>query len=187
VITNLGTDRGTLKSLEAEVAGEVDPESRYRRLISEEASRYGIDETLVNAIIRVESNFDPLAVSVKNCKGLMQLHPDTAARFGVKNIFDPAQNIAGGVQFLSYLLQTFDKIDHVLAAYNAGENAVRRYSGIPPYRETIEYVERVKALYGDQESEEARAAAQARRSRRITRVVDPQGRVLLTNVPTDTR
>lgn len=184
VITNLGSQRGVRAASEPAEDGNT-PEAIYRQLIRDEAGRYGIDEGLVQAIIRVESNFDPLAVSVKNCKGLMQLHPDTAARFGVGNIFDPAENIAGGVRYLNHLLQSFEEIDHVLAAYNAGENAVRRYSGIPPYRETVEYVEKVKAIYG--EPPPGVRSASPKRTPRITRMVDEDGRILFTNAATSTR
>ncbi len=110
--------------------------------------RHGVDAELIKAIIRVESNYNPLAVSVKGCKGLMQLHPDTARRFGVTDIFDPAQNIEGGVKYLKFLIEYFkNDIPKVLAGYNAGENAVTRYKGIPPYRETKEYVKKVESLY----------------------------------------
>lgn len=145
-------------------------------LIDRVASRHGVDSDLVRAIIKVESNYDPLAVSPKNCKGLMQLHPETARRFGVVDIFDPAQNIEGGVRYLSYLMSTFgEALDNVLAAYNAGENAVLRYKGVPPYPETVGYVSKVKAIFG------ARPADNSRSSREILRYELPSGQVLITN------
>ena len=105
---------------------------------------------LVRAIIQVESDFDHLARSSKGAQGLMQLMPATAERFGVGDPFDPRQNIFGGVQYLRVLLDMFGG-DVILAsaAYNAGENAVIRYNGVPPYRETQGYVEKVRSLLGD--------------------------------------
>lgn len=114
------------------------------------ANAYEISPELVKAIVKVESNFNHKAVSPKGAKGLMQLMPATAKRFGVEDVFDPEENITGGVKFLKYLFQEFgtENLDLVLAGYNAGEEAVRKYSNtIPPYRETRDYVKKVKALY----------------------------------------
>jgi len=163
------------------VAAESNPSTsnNFVTLINRTASRYGVDGQLVRAIIKVESDYNPRAVSPKNCKGLMQLHPDTARRFGVQDVFDPAQNIEGGVRYLSYLIQSFgEELDRVLAAYNAGENAVRKYDGIPPYPETIGYVKKVKALFGNE------FAGTPRFSQRILRLELPDGQVLITNQPT---
>src|SRR5690606_8602074 len=147
VLTNLGSDRSGSSSTE-DTPLPFETSQNFFPLIQEAARSYSIDEDLIQAIIRVESNFNPNAVSYKNCKGLMQLHPDTAARFGVKDIFDPAENIRGGVEYLRYLIDLFDyDLDLVLAAYNAGENAVKRYQGIPPYQETLSYVKRVRSLF----------------------------------------
>ena len=108
---------------------------------------YNVDLELVRAIIQVESDFDNLARSSKGAMGLMQLMPATAARFGVGDAWNPRQNIFGGVQYLRFLLDLFrGDIALVAAAYNAGENAVIRYNGVPPYRETMGYVGRVRAL-----------------------------------------
>lgn len=113
------------------------------------AQQYSIDPRLVQAIITVESNFDPHAVSRAGAQGLMQLMPDTAARYRVENPFDPQANIEGGMRYLRDLLLMFPSdLRHVLAAYNAGEGTVQQYGGIPPYPETQRYVERVLALYG---------------------------------------
>ncbi len=99
---------------------------------------------LVLAIINTESNFNPNAVSPKNAQGLMQLIPDTAARFKVRNIMDPAQNIRGGMAYLRWLMAYFEgNVTLVAAAYNAGEGAVERYRGVPPYAETRDYVRRI--------------------------------------------
>lgn len=113
------------------------------------ARQYNIDPHLVQAIITVESNFNPRAVSRAGALGLMQLMPQTAARYQVDNPFDPEANIAGGLRYLYDLFQMFPgDLRLVLAAYNAGEGAVQRYAGIPPYPETQQYVTRVMTLYG---------------------------------------
>jgi soluble lytic murein transglycosylase-like protein len=106
---------------------------------------------LVLAFIAVESNFDPNAQSPKNAQGLMQLIPDTAARFGVRNIKDPVQNLRGGMAYLRWLLAYFEgDINLAAAAYNAGERAVERYLGVPPYAETRLYVRKIRASIGGQ-------------------------------------
>jgi len=118
-------------------------------LIHRLAQQYSIDPRLVQAIITVESNFDPHAVSRAGAQGLMQLMPTTAARYRVEDPFDPHANIEGGILYLRDLLRMFPgDLRHVLAAYNAGEGTVQQYGGVPPYPETQRYVERVLALYG---------------------------------------
>lgn len=113
------------------------------------APDYGLDPTLVLAIIRVESNFDPRAVSQRDAWGLMQLIPATAARFGVENISHPVQNLHGGMAYLRWLLSYFrGDLRLALAGYNAGEGAVEKYLGVPPYRETRHYVRKVLRAYG---------------------------------------
>jgi hypothetical protein len=120
----------------------------YSDLIASTAGQYGIDAALVRSIIRVESNFNPLAVSRKGAMGLMQLMPDTAARYGVRDAFNPAQNISGGVRYLSDLFAMFGgNLPHVLAAYNAGEQNVLRWNGVPPFAETQDYVRKVTRHY----------------------------------------
>jgi soluble lytic murein transglycosylase-like protein len=111
------------------------------------ARQYGVDEAIVRAIIHAESSFNPNALSRVGAQGLMQLMPATAQRFGVGNPFDPAQNIRGGVQYLSWLLKRFDgNLTLAAAGYNAGEGAVDRHKGVPPYKETQRYVQRVGVL-----------------------------------------
>ena len=117
-------------------------------LVRREGERHGVDPDLIFAVIRQESAFDPYAVSVAGAVGLMQLMPETAKRFGVKDILDPAENVSGGVQYLRLLMERYEG-DHrlALAAYNAGEGAVDRYEGIPPYSETRGYVKRITSNY----------------------------------------
>lgn len=118
------------------------------RLVHQLAPRYEVDPGLVMAVISVESGFNARAISPKNAQGLMQLIPETAQRFRVKNAFDPAENIKGGTAYLQWLLAFFKgDVSLVVAAYNAGERAVERYRGIPPYPETRDYVRKIKQLY----------------------------------------
>jgi hypothetical protein len=118
--------------------------SPYDALIEAAAKAEGLDATLVKSVMLVESNFNPKAVSRKGARGLMQLMPETARRFGVTDRFDAAQSIRGGVRYLATLLGLFKgDVALALAGYNAGENAVARHAGVPPYAETQEYVRRV--------------------------------------------
>ncbi|MDC0948147.1 lytic transglycosylase domain-containing protein [Gammaproteobacteria bacterium] len=120
---------------------DVDP------YIQKAGETYGVDPILIHAIIKVESDYRPSVESVKGAKGLMQLMDATASDYGVLNPFDPQQNIEGGTAFLSDLFSQFGDIDLVLAAYNAGPQRVREYNGVPPFKETKEYINRVKSLY----------------------------------------
>lgn len=117
--------------------------------ILEAAKRHRIDPAFIAAVIKVESNSHPHAVSRKGARGLMQLMPATARRLGVKSPFDPRDNIRGGAAYLAELAVRFGErnADLILAAYNAGEHAVEEYGGVPPYRETRDYVRRVLALW----------------------------------------
>ncbi len=119
------------------------------RYVSLVAPEYKLDPALVLAFIATESNFDPLAVSPKNAQGLMQLIPGTAQRFGVRNVFDPTQNIRGGMAYLRWLMATFQgDVRLVAAAYNAGEGNVERYLGVPPFAETRMYVWKIVKATG---------------------------------------
>lgn len=120
-----------------------DPEPGVRALIQRVATTHSMDPKLLEAVVRVESNFDPWAVSRRGAMGLMQLMPKTAHRYGVEDVFDPAQNLAGGSRYLKDLLARFGEVRLALAAYNAGEEAVERSGGVPPYRETRLYVTRI--------------------------------------------
>ena len=118
--------------------------SRYDRLIDEECRRANLDAAFVSAVIKAESNFNPHARSRKGALGLMQLMPATAERLGVRRWSDPEANIRGGVRYLKALCLRFSNAPElVLAAYNAGEEAVDAYQGIPPYRETVGYVKKI--------------------------------------------
>lgn len=129
-------------------ARPVDP-SRFSPLVEKAAREHQIDQALLRAVIAVESGYDPNAVSHKGAVGLMQLMPQTARRYGVRNMYDPAQNIQGGARYLRDLMGKFNNdLPLVLAAYNAGEDAIAQYGNrIPPYRETRSYVPRVLDFY----------------------------------------
>lgn len=117
-------------------------------LVNRLAPEYGVSPRLVMAVIRAESNFESSAVSPKNAQGLMQLIPETSLRFNVKKPFDPEQNIRGGLSYLRWLLAYFEgNVALVAAAYNAGEGAVNRFRGIPPYAETRGYVKRIMSIF----------------------------------------
>lgn len=119
----------------------------YRNEIAAAAVQYGVEEAVVRAIIHAESSYNPNAISRVGAQGLMQLMPATARRFGVTNSFDAAQNIRGGVQYLGWLLKRFNgDLKLAAAGYNAGEGAVAKYKGVPPYAETQRYVQRVAVL-----------------------------------------
>ncbi len=125
-----------------------DATTPFDEAIQEHSSRRGLDARLVKSVILVESNFNPRAVSRKGARGLMQLMPQTALRYGVKNVHDAVENIRGGVAYLADLMVMFrGDLPLVLAAYNAGEGAVQRHSGVPPYPETHEYVRRAMLVY----------------------------------------
>ncbi|HEX2996585.1 MAG TPA: lytic transglycosylase domain-containing protein, partial [Anaerolineales bacterium] len=120
----------------------------FSSLINQAAQKYGVNPGLVQAVIKAESNFNPNAVSKSGAQGLMQLMPDTARSLGVSNSLDPAQNIEGGVKFLSQLLKHYNGNTRLaVAAYNAGPGAVDKYGGVPPYQETQTYVTRVLGYF----------------------------------------
>jgi soluble lytic murein transglycosylase-like protein len=120
---------------------------RYDHIIQTQAAKHGVDPELVRAVIQVESAYQARARSQKGAVGLMQLMPATAREYGVRNLYDPAANIDAGIRHLKALLAKFP-LDLALAAYNAGQGAVERFQGMPPYRETEQYVARILALVG---------------------------------------
>jgi soluble lytic murein transglycosylase-like protein len=149
-LTNVPTDHGVIYTLimrekrvlfDKKIALDI---TRYDHLIAKASQKYNVEPALIKAVIKAESNFNHRAVSPKGARGLMQLMPATASSLQVQDSFHPENNIEGGVRYLRYLIKYFNgNLPLALAAYNAGENAVIRYGGIPPYRETQTYVQRV--------------------------------------------
>jgi soluble lytic murein transglycosylase-like protein len=132
--------------------GTTPDRRRVIEIVRELAPLFEIDPQLVLAVIGTESNFNPKAKSPKNAQGLMQLIPETAERFKVRDAYDPVQNIRGGLAYLRWLLAYFQgDVELAAAGYNAGEGAVDRYKGVPPYRETREYVKRIRSLFRKQD------------------------------------
>jgi soluble lytic murein transglycosylase-like protein len=137
-----------LRASEDWLAARMQKASDYDALIESSAREHAIDPRLVKSVMLVESGFNPAAISRKGARGLMQLMPATAAEHGVSDIHDPKQNIAGGTRYLSRLLAYYDgDLVKTLAAYNAGEGAVDKYGGVPPYDETQLYVRKTLAAY----------------------------------------
>lgn len=136
-----------------EIVQRLPPEKRkVAEIIRRVAAQYAVSPQLALAIARAESNFEPTARSPKNALGVMQLIPETAARFNVRNVYDPADNIRGGVTYLRWLLAYYrGRVPLAIAAYNAGEGAVDKHRGIPPFPETRDYVKRVVAWFGAEE------------------------------------
>ncbi|HSP35017.1 MAG TPA: lytic transglycosylase domain-containing protein [Thermoanaerobaculia bacterium] len=129
------------------LAKQHDRRSRYDDTIEKYAKQFRVDATLVRAVIQVESDFDPMCVSRKGARGLMQLMPETARHYKLTNVHDPEQNIRAGILHLRGMLEMFSDLPRALAAYNAGPNAVLKYGGIPPYDETTTYVKRALTVY----------------------------------------
>jgi hypothetical protein len=135
-------------SANSSLAGFTTGDAKVDSYIADSSARHGVDPVLIYSIMHRESAFKKMAISYKGARGLMQLMPATAARFGVRNIFDPAQNIEAGTRYMRWLLNRFGgDVGLALAGYNAGEGAVDKYRGVPPYRETQEYVKRISERY----------------------------------------
>jgi hypothetical protein len=167
-----GTQIGWLRVPQGNVAA-------YLNEIRAAGQRYGVPEELISAVIRVESAFNPRAVSHKGARGLMQLMPGTAAMLGVRDSFDPRENIDGGVRHLRGLIERFGgDLSLALAAYNAGEQAVLRHRGVPPYAETRDYVTRVLQYSGNVAG---RGAADM--PPQTYRKVESDGTIVYTNIP----
>jgi soluble lytic murein transglycosylase-like protein len=148
--------RGTASSLAAARPGPVaagrqrseDIPVSYVNIINSACERYGVDPSLVHAIVKVESDFNPFAISSKGAMGLMQLMPQTASTMNVRNTFSPDENIEGGVRYLRYLLDRYEgNLSLSLAAYNSGETSVKKWGTIPPFKETQDYVKKIMQIY----------------------------------------
>jgi hypothetical protein len=185
----LGTAATGLKPLTTRTSFAKTPEmstaelknrEKIEQMIREVSDRYRVDPALVRAVIQTESNWNSSAVSRKGALGLMQLVPGTAQQLGVSNAFDPRQNLDGGVRYLHMLLERYNgDLDRALAAYNAGPTAVDRAGGIPQYRETRNYVQKVTDSYFRPGSDRLPRAFESRRP--IYRAVEADGRVVFTN------
>lgn len=155
------------------ITAKSSQQTKYDDVVKRIAHKHRLKAELIHSIIKAESNYDRFAVSPKGALGLMQLMPATAKQYGVKDPFDPKQNIEGGVRYLKDMIKLFNgKTNLVLAAYNAGQVAVKKYKGIPPYKETLRYVEKIMASYG-------RPTITTRS--KIYRFTDKNGRTVLTN------
>jgi hypothetical protein len=147
----------------------------FRDLIETASAQYKVDADLVASVIAVESNFEAKAISRRNARGLMQLLPETAERLGVKDVFDPGQNIDAGTRYLSELLQRYhNNLALALAAYNAGPERINKFGNVPPYAETISYVRRVKQAYENSKSGATPGSTQRRKP--VSRAPGPQNR-----------
>ena len=140
--------------------GALAQNAQFGQFIQSAATRFHVDADLISSVIAIESNFNPKAVSRKNARGLMQLIPGTANRLGVRNVFDPAENIDAGTRYLGELLHRYDNdLILALAAYNAGPERVQKYGRVPPFPETMSYVKKVKHTYDQQKLPPPTAAA----------------------------
>ena len=153
--------------------------SKLRQIVNQVSLEHGVDPKLVDALVRVESSYDPRAVSRKGAMGLMQLMPDTADRLDVEDPFDPEENVRAGVKEFSRLVDRYaGNLQLALAAYNAGEGAVARYRGVPPYNETRNYVSRILTLYTGRPFR----LAGTYRAKPVRIVRDRNGNTVITNV-----
>jgi len=178
--TALRTAQGSFASSPEMSAAQQANREKIEQMIREVSARYRVDPALVRAVMQTESNWNSTAVSRKGALGLMQLGPGTAQQLGVNNAFDPKQNLDGGVRYLHMLLERYNgDLDKSLAAYNAGPGAVDRAGGIPRFRETRDYVQKVTDSYFRPGSDRLPRAFEERRP--IYRAVDADGRVVFTN------
>jgi len=170
---------------ETSLSGKLRPSLNLDRdgaekLVREAAERHNIDPALIRAVIQTESNWNASAISRKGAVGLMQLIPTTAQRFGVNDLYSPQQNVDAGVRYLKTLLERYNgNLDLALAAYNAGEGAVDRAHGVPSFRETRNYVQRVQSAYFRPGS--GRLDGAFFNPRAIRKATDPSGRIIFTN------
>ncbi len=162
----------------AELGAAANERADLRRLIHEVSTEHGVDPKLIDALVSVESDFNPNAVSRKGAMGLMQLMPETAKRLKVDDPFDPAENVRGGVREFSRLVSRYEgNLQLALAAYNAGEGAVSKYQGVPPYAETRSYVSKILSLYTGRPYR----LAGSYRAARVRVLRNQQGATIITN------
>ncbi len=148
VVQDFEPEQPVFESREEPFTATTREQSRIVKLVERIAPDYGVSPRLALAVIRAESNFNPIARSPKNAQGLMQLVPETSVRFNVKNPYDPVQNVRGGLSYLRWLLAYFEgNVALVAAAYNSGAQTVNRYRGVPPYAETRAYVKQVRQIF----------------------------------------
>jgi hypothetical protein len=159
------------------------PPNTFREAVDRIAVRNKLPPQLVHSVIKVESNYNPNALSPKGAQGLMQLIPSTARRFGVSNAFNPVENVEGGARYLRYLLELYKgNYQLALAAYNAGEGAVARHGGVPPYAETVNYLQQVRKRLVEAQQETKKVELKAEPAKpagppRIGEVVEANGKV----------
>ena len=159
--------------LEADAQVEPRQNKKFDKIIKTVAEKYNLEASLIHSIIRAESGYDPHCVSSKGALGLMQLMPETAKIYGVGNPFEPRDNVEGGVKYLKDLINLYGRrTRYVLAAYNAGQTAVKKYGGIPPYPETKNYIEKVMASY---------PKSFIKTRTKVYKYQDSSGRVIFTN------
>ena len=159
--------------LEADAQAEPRQNKNFDEIIKAVAEKYNLEASLIHSIIRTESDYNPHCISSKGALGLMQLMPETAKIYGVGNPFEPRDNIEGGVRYLKDLINLYDRRTRfVLAAYNAGQTAVKKYGGIPPYPETRNYIEKVMASY---------PKSFIKTRTKVYKYQDSSGRVIFTN------
>jgi soluble lytic murein transglycosylase-like protein len=169
VISNFGSPASRHGNDWSWWAKQRDRHSSYDAFIERYAAQYSVDPVLVRAVIQVESDFNPRCVSNKGARGLMQLMPETARQYGVRNVFDPEDNIRGGIHNLADLLARYrGDLHRVLAAYNAGDGAVSKYRGIPPFEETMTYVKRALTVYYGAPYGQATSFAGGRGGKKLT-------------------
>jgi soluble lytic murein transglycosylase-like protein len=192
--TSLIASEAVPEALQGPLQGPLQNLAPYAREIREAAERYQVEEGLIKAVIRVESGFNSRAVSPKGARGLMQLMPSTASMLGVRDSFDPRQNIDAGVRHLRGLIDRFNSdLKLALAAYNAGEQAVMNHRGIPPYRETRDYVTRILGFFTPTPASAQPAPVSAQPApvpapapeppQQTYRTEAPDGTIIYTNIP----
>lgn len=156
-----------------EAAASRNSTPNQNSLIRDAARKHNVPEKLIHSIIKAESNYNPKAVSPKGAVGLMQLMPTTAKAYGVSDLFSPQENIEGGVKYLKDLIKIYGKdLELILAAYNAGQEAIKKYGGIPPYPETRSYIRKVKDSYG---------SSTLKTPTKIYKFYDESGTLVITN------